>query len=94
MYVPRVYITFKLDGEENPATYEVVDPYVIAETIGDLNDSALQAFSNLISDMNGYDAMTYSFKGQYKCPHCGRIETRVPCELEKLIFFRVQKAMQ
>jgi hypothetical protein len=94
MYIPRVYTTFKMEGETNPATYEIVDPEVIAETIGELNDSAIQAMSNLISDMNSYDAMTYSFKGTYKCPHCGRVETRVPCELERLIFFRVQKAMQ
>lgn len=94
MYIPRVYITFKMENETDPATYEVIDPFVIAETIGELNDSSIQAMSNLITDMNGYESMTYSFKGQYKCPHCGRVETRVPCELEKLIFFRVQKAMQ
>ena len=94
MYVPRVYITFTMEGETNPATYEITDPMAIAETLSELNDSSVQAVTNLITDMQSYDAMTYSFKGQYKCPHCGRIETRVPCELERLIFFRVQKAMQ
>ena len=94
MYIPRVYVTFAMAGETNPATYEITDPFAIAETISELNDSSVHAITTLITEMPSYDAMTYSFKGQYKCPHCGRIETRVPCELEKLIFFKVQKAMQ
>lgn len=94
MFIPRVYVTFTMDGEKEPATYEIVDPTVIAETIGELNDASIQAMSNIINEMENYDSMTYSFKGQYTCPHCGRVETRVPCEVERLIFFRVQKAMQ
>lgn len=94
MYIPRVYVTFTMEGEKDPATYEIIDPAVIAETIGELNNSSIQAMSNIINDMESYESMTYSFKGQYVCPHCGRVETKVPCEVERLIFFRVQKAMQ
>ena len=94
MYIPRIYIQFKMEGETEAATYEVVDPYVIVDTIGELNDESVKAMANVISDMTGYDAVTYSFKGPYKCPHCGRVENRVPCDLGRLIFFRVEKAMQ
>ena len=93
MYVPKVYLTFKLPNEVEARTYEVTDPYVIAETLGELNEESVRAIANVIENMKEYPAVTYSFKGEYKCPHCGRVETTVPCDVDTLIFFRVQKAM-
>jgi hypothetical protein len=94
MYVPKVYLTFKLANEVEARTYEVTDPYVIAETLGELNEESVRAIANVIENMKEYPSVTYSFKGQYSCPHCGRVETSVPCDVDTLIFFRVQKAIQ
>ena len=93
MGIPKIYATFTQRGESEPATYEITDAFVIAEILGSLNDKAVQILQSVMSKMGGYDAMTYSFKGPYKCPHCGKIYQNIPCDVDNLIFFRVSRAM-
>lgn len=94
MYIPKIYLTFKMTNEETPNTYEIDDATIIAENLGEMTDDSIQAMFKIIQTLQEFSDMTYSFKGTYKCPHCGRVETRVPCDVDNLIFFKVQKAMQ
>ena len=94
MYIPKIYLTFTLPNETEPKTYEVTDPYVIAENLGELNEESVRAIANMIENMQEFPSMSYSFKGEYRCPNCGRVETSVPCDVDTLIFFRVQKAIR
>lgn len=94
LYIPKIYITCTIQGETTPATYEVTDMDVIAEKIMSLNNESIQAIGKAIQDMKEFNPVTFSFKGKYRCPHCGREETKVPCTVDSLIFYKVGQAIQ
>ena len=100
LYTPRILYTIPnpayTEGGNAPKdiTYEIDDPAAIADIISELDDDDLQTVGQVLNDMTEYSEPTYSFKGRYQCPNCGRVETKVPCTVDSLVFYKVGKAIQ
>ena len=100
LYTPRIIYTVPnpayTEGSDlqKELSYEIDDPTAIAEIISELDDDDLQALGEILNDLPDFPETTYSFKGQYRCPNCGRLETRIPCTVDSLVFFKVGKAIQ
>ena len=100
LYTPRIFYTIPnpnyTEGSnvQKDITYEIDDPTAIADIISELDDDDLQTVGEVLNGMTEYPEPTYSFKGRYQCPNCGRIETKVPCTVDSLVFFKVGKAIQ
>lgn len=94
MYIPKIYVTCIITGETEPATYEITDIDTIAEKIMNMNNDSIQAISKCIQDLREFNPVKFSFKGDYRCPHCGRQEHKVPCTVDSLIFYKVGQAIQ
>lgn len=96
MYIPAIYTTFTMKDETEPNTYEIIDPDVILSILKEFDDETVQILVDVINDISNeeYENPTYSFKGHFKCPNCGRVEEKVPCRIEDLIFQKVERAMR
>lgn len=93
MYIPRVYYTPAVpDGEEAPQ-YEIDSPEVIAEIVSNIDDETLKAITDVLQELKQYDAPKFSFKGEFECPVCHRHETKVPCEVDTLVFQKVSRVI-
>lgn len=88
-YIPKVTIQSP-DGQ----LFDVVDPYAIAEVISGFDVTTTQMVGKIMNTIVEYPAPTYSFKGKFKCPKCGRDEENVPCTIESLVFYKVGMAMR
>lgn len=93
-YIRKVYVQFVPEGEKELTTYEVTDTDAICQIIRSLKMTCVQAIGKIIEDIPEYEAPKYSFKGKYRCPHCGRVEESVECSVDSLIFYRVEQAIR
>lgn len=91
-YVPSIIVVATLEGETEESAYKVTDPEVIAKIISDLDDTAITALSQILDGVVEYSEPTYSFKGSYKCPKCGRLEENLQCKMDELVFYKVARA--
>lgn len=100
LYIPRIFYSIPnpayVEGGNAPEkiTYEIDNPSAIAEIVAELDDDDLRTIGEVLNGMVEYAEPTYSFKGNYQCPRCGRIETKVPCTVDSLVFYKVGKAIQ
>ena len=60
------------------------------------NLDTVRAIGKIITSVTQleYPSPTYSFKGKFKCPKCGREEDHIRCTIESLVFYRAGAAMQ
>ena len=93
-YIPKIFIETIPAGETTPAVYEVTDVDAIAEIIKDLDKTCIQAIGKILEGITEYQTPTYSFKGKFRCPKCGRTDTKVPCTVDSLVFTRVDQAIR
>lgn len=89
LFIPKAYYTTQ-DG----IVYEITSPEAIADLINDVDDDTLRAMSQVMSELEEFPSITYSFKGDYYCPKCRRHETRIPCSVDSLVFYKVAQAMR
>ena len=86
------------DDKGKTETYEIVDLGSIATEIQSFSDTQLEILKNELNELKLYDPVKYSFKGvdgkPIVCPHCGRVEKKVPCTVQQLVFQRVSIAMK
>lgn len=94
LWIPRIYYTIQIEGDEKAEPYMIDDAMVIAEVLSTLDDEVLRTMGQVVSGMAVYGGLTFSFKGDYRCPKCGRRETKIPCRIDDLLFYKVGKAMQ
>lgn len=94
LWIPRIYYTIQIEGDDQAEPYMIDDAMVIAEVLSSLDDDVLRAMGQVVSGMAVYGGLTFSFKGDYRCPKCGRRETKIPCRIDDLLFYKVGKAMQ
>lgn len=94
LWIPRIYYTVQIEGDETAEPYMIDDAMVIAEVLSTLDDEVLRTMGQVVSGMAVYGGLTFSFKGDYRCPKCGRRETKIPCRIDDLLFYKVGKAMQ
>lgn len=94
LWIPRIYYTIQIEGDDQAEPYMIDDAMVIAEVLSSLDDDVLRAMGQVVSGMDVYGGLTFSFKGDYRCPKCGRRETKIPCRIDDLLFYKVGKAMQ
>lgn len=94
LWIPKIYYTMQVEGDEKPEVYEIDDAIVIAEVLSQLDDEVLRTMGQVVTGMAMYGGITFSFKGEYRCPKCGRKETKIPCRIDDLLFYKVGKAMQ
>ena len=94
VYVPKITVQFIPDGETKEVVYDITDPFAIAEIIKDFDTTSVRALGQMLNELVEYPSPTYSFKGPYKCPKCGRDEQNIPCTIESLIFYRVEQAIR
>lgn len=88
----RTYIT--PEGMAEPDWYTVKDPMVICEILNTLDDNMVKIlFTGLTEDIKSYSAYSFCFKGQFQCPHCGTSLNKVGVDLNRLIFFKVTRAV-
>ena len=88
----RTYIT--PEGMAEPDWYTVKDPMVICEILNTLDDNMVKIlFTGLTEDIKSYSAYNFCFKGQFQCPHCGTSLNKVGVDLNRLIFFKVTRAV-
>ena len=87
-YIPKVTI------QVNNQLFDVIDPYAISEIIASFDVKTTRMIGEVMNKMVEYPAPTYSFKGKFKCPECGRDEENVPCTIESLVFYKVGMAMR
>lgn len=92
-YIAGVYLIFTPEGSDKEETYHITDVDSIAEILRDLDKTCIQAIGKTLENVKEYDSPTYSFKGSFKCPHCGRLETKIPCTVDSLIFYKVEQAI-
>ena len=93
-YIRKVYVQFTPEGETSASTYEITDIDAICQLIRELNTTCIQAIGKIMEGIDEFNPPTYSFKGKYRCPHCGRIEESVECSVDSLIFYRVEQAIR
>lgn len=86
------------DDKGKTETYEIVDLGSIATEIQSFSDTQLEILKNELNELKLYDTVKYSFKGvdgkPIVCPHCGRVEKKVPCTVQQLVFQRVSIVMK
>ena len=96
-YIPKITIEI-LDASKTKVTqtFDVADPYAIAEIMTGFNLDTVRAIGKIITSVTQleYPSPTYSFKGKFKCPKCGREEEHIRCTIESLVFYRAGAAMQ
>lgn len=96
-YIPKITIEI-LDASNTKVTqtFDVTDPYAIAEIMTGFNLDTVRAIGKIITSVTQleYPSPTYSFKGKFKCPKCGREEDHIRCTIESLVFYRAGAAMQ
>ena len=96
-YIPKITIEL-LDASNTKVTqtFDVTDPYAIAEIMTGFNLDTVRAIGKIITSVTQleYPSPTYSFKGEFKCPKCGREEDHIRCTIESLVFYRAGAAMQ
>lgn len=96
-YIPSITIeVLDNSGTNVLQTFNIVDPYAIAEIMTGFKLDTIRAIGKIISSVTQleYPSPTYSFKGKFKCPKCGREEDHVRCTIESLVFYRAGAAMQ
>lgn len=93
-YIRKVYVQLVPEGEKEMTTYEVTDVDAICQIIRSLKMTCVQAIGKIIEAIPEYESPKYSFKGKYRCPHCGRVEESVECSVDSLIFYRVEQAIR
>lgn len=89
MYIPKAYYTTS-DG----TVYETIDADSIVALLTQVNDETLTTISKLIGELREFPQITYSFKGEFYCPRCRRYENRIPCELDSLVFWKIDRLAQ
>ena len=93
-YIQEIVLKFVPEGDTEERAYTITDDYVMAQVISDLKGTCIQAIGKIMEKIPEYQAPTYSFKGKFVCPKCGRVETKVSCTVDSLIFYRVEQAIQ
>lgn len=96
-YIPKITIEIlDASGTKVTQTFDVADPYAIAEIMTGFNLDTVRAIGKIITSVTQleYPSPTYSFKGKFKCPKCGREEEHIRCTIESLVFYRAGAAMQ
>lgn len=91
VYINKVWLTQKTDdGKEN--VYLIDNPDVIADIVYNMSDEELEIIRQAIIGVYEVPKFTYSFKGDFYCPNCGKHENRIKCDrIDDLVFHRVQK---
>ena len=96
-YIPSITIeVLDASGMNAVQTFNIVDPYAIADIMTSFRLDTIKAIGKIISSVTQleYPSPKYSFKGKFKCPKCGREEDHVSCTIESLVFYRAGAAMQ
>lgn len=95
MFVNKVWLTDISEdpktGEEVKDVYLINDVDTIAEILFELSDTELEILRQEATTVHSIPKFTYSFKGPYTCPNCGKTEEKVACTIDSLVFHRVQK---
>ena len=82
------------DGATTPDWYTTKDPIVICDMLSELDDNTVNIlFAGLTEDIKSYDTYKFCFRGEFQCPHCGTTLNKVDVDLNRLIFFKVSRAV-
>lgn len=78
-------------GFTEPQWFSITDPAIIAEELYNMDDTSVSLLMDGVGSLKVYDEFKYAFKGPIICPHCGRKEDKIPCDINDLVFLRVSK---
>lgn len=78
-------------GFTTPQWFSITDPAIIAEELYNMDDTSVSLLMDGVGSLKVYDEFKYAFKGPIICPHCGRKEDKIPCDINDLVFLRVSK---
>mgnify|MGYP003571241807 CR=1 FL=1 len=92
LFVDKVVVTYQEREDVEPRTVEFTDVEMICEELKSLDDDQLDTLKDIIgNNIEDFPKMTYSLKGDFVCPNCGKRRTRIPCSVTDLIFQKVQR---
>lgn len=89
-YVNEVYI--KIHKEQENEWYQSNDPTIICEELYKLSTDELDEIRAILQEIPSIDAIQYSLKGDFKCPHCNAISTNPAQDIMSLVFQVALKA--
>lgn len=94
LYIEQIQITVQIREDAEPDIYYLDSIDAICEELKTLTDEEMEELRQIIeSGLTDYDPVTYSLKGEFKCPNCGKVEREVPCNISDLIFQKVQRML-
>ena len=94
MYVEKITIEYSVREDSEPEVIDLTDVDIICEELKSLSDDDLDNIKTLIADeLNDYEPVRYSLKGQFTCPNCGLTKTEIGCQISDLIFQKVQRML-
>lgn len=95
LYVDKVLLTMQGVSDSKPEVYEITDTYVIASLISELSDEECIVLKNALTTLleDEVPPLTYSIRGDFTCPNCGKKETSIPIGVDSMVFSKVRKAL-
>ena len=95
MYVEKITISYQVREDVKPETMDLTDIDIICEELKTITDEDLEAIKSIIAnDINDFEPVRYSLKGQFTCPNCGLTKTEIDCQISDLIFQKVQRMLE
>lgn len=95
LYVDKVLLTMQGVNDTKPEVYEIVDTFVIANLISELSDEECIVLKNALTVLLEEEVppLTYSIRGDFVCPRCGKKETSISIGVDSMVFSKVRKAL-
>ena len=90
LYIDRMWIS-EPDKDGKNQVYLIDNIDVMAEILYNLSDGELEVIRIAATDLHMVSPFTYSFKGEFDCPGCGKHEKNIECKIDDLVFQMVQK---
>lgn len=95
LYADKVLLTMQGVNDSKPEVYEIVDTFVIANLISELSDEECIVLKNALTTLleDEVPPLTYSIRGDFVCPNCGKKETSIAIGVDSMVFSKVRKAL-